>query len=627
MRAWWRQSRVRVRDAVFELRLIDRRYRILAVLMVLSLGLLAWRFAHLQLIDHQLYAGRAESNRVSLRALPPTRGLIFDRHGEVIAENRPAYRLVVVPERVQDLEATLQAIDALVGLSPDERSRFERQRQRSRRFQAVPVKTNLDPEAVAKLAAHRHRWPGMEVEPYLVRHYPHGEAFAHVLGYVGRIDRDDLEQLGSERYRATTHVGRTGIERMYEALLHGEPGVEKVETNAQGRVVRVLERQAPINGQDVTLTLDLDLQQAAFEALGDHAGAVVVMEIETGAVHALVSKPGFDPNFFVNSISETNYQALLSNPRRPLFNRFLQGAYEPGSTIKPFLALAGLAEGAIDADEEKFSRGWFELDGQGRRYRDWKREGHGWVDLEKALAESVNVYFYELAVKLGIDRMARELALFGFGQATGIDLAGEGDGLLPTRAWKRAQFNEAWFPGETVITGIGQGFVVATPLQLAYATSLLAAKGTAAPPYLLTPTETVSRVRHESLDWAAVFAGMSAVIHGPTGTARAVASLLPARMAGKTGTAQVFGLPDDADAVDERDQDSLPEHLRNHALFIGFAPVEAPKWAISVVVEHGGGGSRVAAPIGAEVMAEVMTRADEAAVELESSGLVSSVDS
>lgn len=605
MRFGWRQGRTRVRDASSELRLIETRYRVIGFLMCAVLLALAWRFANLQILDHDLYAGRAESNRVSLRALPPTRGLIFDHKGEVLAENRPAYRLVVVPERTPDLEATLHAISQLVSVSDNERTRFERHRQRSRRFQAIPLKTNLDPESVARLAANRHRLLGVEVEPYLIRHYPHGAVFAHVLGYVGRIDQSDVAELGSERYRASTHVGRTGIEQAYESLLHGEPGVENVETNAQGRVVRVLERQDPMHGQDLTLTLDLELQRAAVDALGDQAGAIVVLDVGSGAVRALVSQPGFDPNWFVNGISETNYQALLSNPKRPLFNRFLQGAYEPGSTIKPFLALAGLSEGAIDANQEMFSRGFFELDGQGRRYRDWKRGGHGWVDLEKALAESVNVYFYELAVSLGIDRMARELALFGFGQATGIDLFGEGDGLLPTRRWKRAQFNEAWFPGETVITGIGQGFVVATPLQLGHATALLAARGQAAPPYLFNPSAQRQRVTHKKEDWDVVFRGMEAVIHGPTGTARAVAGRVPMRFAGKTGTAQVFGLPDEADAVDERSQESLPEHLRNHALFIGYLPTDEPRWAVSVVVEHGGGGASVAAPIGANVMAEL----------------------
>ena len=601
-----RRHTARVRDAASELKLIDTRYRILGALMLVCLLLLAGRFAQLQIIDHAMYVGQAQDNRVALRALAPTRGLIVDRQGRVLAENRPAYRLVVVPERVPDWDVLLDQLAGLVAISDHEMDRFNRARQQSRRFQAIPLKTNLSPDEVARLAAHRHRLFGVEVEPYLTRHYPHGELFAHVLGYVGRIDQADVERLGQDRYRASTHVGRTGIEQAYEDTLHGQPGVETVETNAQGRVVRVLERQAPNNGQDIRLTLDLDFQRAAMDALEGQAGSVVVLEVETGAVRALVSEPGFDPNRFVNGISRAEYQALLTNPRRPLFNRFLQGAYEPGSTIKPFLALAGLAEGVIEPDQEVFSRGWFELDGEGRRYRDWKRGGHGWVDLTLALAESVNVYFYEMAVALGIDRMSRELALFGFGQPTGIDLNGEGDGLLPTRAWKRGEFGEAWYPGETVITGIGQGFVVATPLQLAHATALLAAEGTSAPPYLHSPSEPSTRAAHKDEHWQAVKEGMVAVIHGASGTARAVARDMPIRFAGKTGTAQVFGLPDDADAVDAREQESLPEHLRNHALFVGFAPIDEPKWAIAVVVEHGGGGATVAAPIGAEVMARVV---------------------
>lgn len=606
MRFWKTPAPVKVRDQAAELRLMTSRYRFLVLVMMVCLGLLAYRFADLQIINHDLYAGQAETNRVSLRALPPTRGLIFDQQGRVLAENRPAYRLVIVPERTPELASTLASIGQLIDLSDGDIQRFERQRQRSRRFQPIALKNNLNPKEVSTLAAHRHRLPGVEVEPYLTRHYPYGELFAHVLGYVGRIDSDDIRRLGPDRYRATSHVGRIGIEQAYESRLHGEPGVEKVETNAQGRVVRVVERQGANHGEDLTLSLDLDWQRAAVEALGDKAGAIVVMDIDTGAVRALVSKPAFDPNWFVNGISETNYRALLANPRQPLFNRFLQGEYEPGSTIKPFLALAGLAEGVITPDQRMFSQGWFELDGQGRRYRDWRREGHGWVDLKKALAESVNVYFYELAVELGITRMAKELAMFGFGQPTGIDLLGEGDGLLPTRTWKQAIYGEPWFPGETVITGIGQGFVVATPLQLAYATALLAGQGVSPPPYLVEASAPIQRVAHETNDWSAVFDGMAEVIHGPTGTARAVAPTVPVRFAGKTGTAQVFGLPDEADAVDERTQENLPEHLRNHALFIGFAPLDDPKWAISVVVEHGGGGASVAAPIGAQVLARIV---------------------
>lgn len=597
-----------MRDERAELAVISTRYRWLVVVVLAVFVLLGFRFAKLQVSDHELYASRADDNRIRLQALAPNRGLILDRRGRVLAENLPAYRLVVVPERTPSLDDTLDELHELVEIGADELERFERQRQRSRRFEALTLKSNLEPEQVARLAAQRHRLPGVEIEPYLTRHYPHGEILAHVVGYVGRVDERDLRRLPIERYRATTHVGKTGAERSFEDTLHGQPGFERVETNAQGRVLRVLERSTPTPGSDVALTIDLDLQLAAVEALGSFSGSVVVLEVHTGEVLALVSQPGFDPNLFVHGISRQDYSLLLTDRQRPLFNRFLSGGYEPGSTIKPFLSLAGLETGAITPDQRVFSSGYFQLPGHSRRYRDWRRGGHGWVNLEMALAESVNVYYYQLAVELGIDRIARELALFGFGRSTGLDLPGESNGVLPTRSWKRATFGEAWFPGETVITGIGQGFTVVTPLQLAHATAALAGRGRTAPPRLngAVATLPVQMVEHRQAHWDAVFAGMASVVHGPTGTARAIAPDLPERIAGKTGTAQVFGLPDDEIERALRAEEILPEHLRNHALFMGFAPFDEPRIALSVVVEHGGGGSSVAAPVAAQVIARAL---------------------
>jgi len=596
-------SHQKVRDEWAEQRLTDRRFRVLVILMMAVLLLLGLRFGTLQLGDHEQYAARADENRIRLRALPPNRGLILDRRGRVLADNRPAYRLVIVPERTPGLEETLGRLGELVSISAEEQASFLRQQERSRRFEALTLKANLSEDDVALLAIERHHLPGVEIEPYLMRHYPHGEALAHVVGYVGRIDSRDLQRLDPDQYRATTHVGKIGVERHFEDRLHGKAGLERVETNAQGRVLRVLERTDPVAGQDLQLTLDLDLQQAAIDALGDQTGAIVVLKIATGEVLTLVSHPGFDPNLFVHGIAQDDYDQLLMNPQRPLFNRFLSGGYEPGSTIKPFLALAGLEHGLITPETRVFSSGSYQLPGHQRVYGDWRRGGHGWVTLEQSLAESVNVYFYQLAVELGIDRMSRELALFGFGRTTGLDLPGEGQGVLPTRSWKRAQFGQPWFPGETVITGIGQGFTVVTPLQLAHATAALAGRGMTAPPTLLEPRAPAQMVVHDDWIWEAVYAGMEAVVHGPTGSARAVASILPVRMAGKTGTAQVFGRADDLAEADEREQDELPQHLRNHALFIGFAPLDNPTIAISVIVEHGGGGSSVAAPVAARIVA------------------------
>jgi penicillin-binding protein 2 len=592
-----------IRNERDESMLVAGRFRMVAVVMLAVFLLLGWRFGNLQLGAHELYASRAEDNRIRLTALAPNRGLILDRQGRVLAENQPAYRLVVVPERTPGLDETLVRLSDLVPISSDELGRFGRQRQRSRRFESLTLKSNLSEEEVARLAIHRHRLPGVEIEPYLTRHYPHGELLAHVVGYVGRIDERDIRRLGREQYRATSHVGKTGIERHYEHLLHGRPGLERVETNAQGRVLRVLERTDPHPGEDLVLSLDLELQRAAYEALGDFAGAVVALRVDTGEVLALVSKPGFDPNLFVHGISHFDYSRLLNHHQRPLFNRFLAGGYEPGSTIKPLIALAGLDAGVITPETRVFSRGWFELPGHSRRYRDWRRGGHGWVDLEQALAESVNVYFYQLAVDLGIDRISRELALFGLGRTTGLDLPGEISGVLPTRSWKRATFGEPWYPGETVITGIGQGFTVVTPMQLAHATAALAGRGLTAPPWLVVPTEPAQMIEHHPEQWQAVFDGLAAVIHGPSGTARAVARQLPVPMAGKTGTSQVFGRPGDEDESAQREDEDLPEHLRNHALFTGFAPIENPRVVVTVVVEHGGGGARVAAPVAAHVMA------------------------
>lgn len=587
--------------------LVDRRLVLVTIMMVLALtGVLA-RFAQLQLQGHDAYAARAENNRVRLQAIAPNRGLIVDRHGRVLAENRAAYRVVMVPERANDPGALLDRVDELVGLSYDERERFELDLGRSRPFQPVMVKANLNAEEVAILALRRHQLDGLEVEPYLTRHYPHGDALSHVIGYVARIDESDLQRLDADNYRSSTHTGKTGIERHYEDRLHGRSGIERVETNAQGRVVRVLDRTDPVPGENLQLSIDLELQLVALEALGTQSGAVVALDIETGEVLVLASKPGFDPNLFVNGISSSAYRELLASPYRPLFNRFLSGGYEPGSTIKPFIALAGLEHGVVGPETRVFSSGSFRLPGHSRQYRDWRPGGHGWVDLRAALEQSVNVYFYQLASDLGIDAISRELALFGLGQPTGIDLPGESSGVLPGRSWKRRTLNEAWFPGETVITGIGQGFTVVTPLQLAYMTAALAGRGHTAPPRLVEHEQPVQVIVHEPSHWQAVFEGLRAVVHGSRGTARAIATQLPVEIAGKTGTAQVFGRPQDEVEID---QDDLPEFLRNHALFIAFAPADEPRIALAVVAEHGGGGSTVAAPVAAELLARVLDGTD-----------------
>lgn len=580
---------------------VRRRIVLLAAIMLLVQGSLLMRYGQLQLIENHEYASQAEDNRIRLRAVAPNRGLILDRNGIVLAENRSAYRLTMVRERVPDLNKALDDVANLIGLTDIEREQIRLRALARRRFQPVVIKPNLNESEVARLALERHRLEGLEIEPYLVRHYPYGASLAHVVGYVARLDATDLQRLESENYRASTHTGKTGLERQYEARLHGRTGFERIEANAQGRTLRVLERQDPTPGEDLQITLDLSLQLMALEALGELPGAVIVLEIESGELLAIVSKPGYDPNLFVNGIGHDDYAALLESRRRPLFNRFLKGGYEPGSTLKPFIALAGLQAGIINDETRVFSSGAFRLPGHSREYRDWRRGGHGWVDLQSSLEQSVNTYFYELAHNLGIDAISRELALFGFGQRTGIDLPGENTGVLPSRAWKRRAMNEPWFPGETVITGIGQGFVVVTPLQLAHATALLAGRGRAAAPRLARHEPTTQRVSHDAALWDAVFTGMKAVVHGDRGTARAIEpSLQGIEIGGKTGTAQVFRKPEDEELI--REQDELPWYLRHHALFISFAPFDAPRVAVVVVAEHGGGGASVAAPIAAAVL-------------------------
>ncbi|MEE4294478.1 MAG: penicillin-binding protein 2 [Xanthomonadales bacterium] len=593
------------------------RLRALAAFLLVAAALLVLvaRFLYLQVVEHDELATRSVNNRVHVMPVAPNRGLVYDRRGRLVAENRPAYRLQIVPEKVDDLEATIEAIGQIMELPEDALERFQESRRRYRDFDSVPLKFNLEESEVARFAVDRHRFDGVEVVSYLSRHYPHGELLTHVLGYVGRLDMDDLDRLEKAgeggNYRGTTHIGKVGIERFYEARLHGSSGLEKVETNVQGRRLKVLERSDPVHGTDLVLSLDVAVQRAAWDALGDRPGAVVAIDPNDGSVIAMVSKPAYDPNLFVHGISAADYQAILNAPGRPLFNRCLLGGYEPGSTIKPYLGLAGLEMGVIDEQHEVFSTGFFRLPNVSRPYRDWKRGGHGKVNIYGALEQSVNTYFYQLALDLGIDRMHDYLALFGFGSRTGLDLRGESPGLLPSREWKRGRFGTPWYPGETVIAGIGQGFNVVTPLQLASAAATLANGGVRREPRLLYASKRPGdphAVREEApvvlqlpvddpANWDIVREGMRLVVHGARGTARAIAPESGLQIAGKSGTAQVA-----AQELDEDMDEDTAQHLRHHALFVAFAPADEPTIAVATVVEHGGGGSVEAAPVSRAVI-------------------------
>ena len=574
---------------------------ILAVILLISL-----RFIYLQVISYEEFTTRSINNQVRIVPVAPNRGLIYDRRGRPVAENRPAYRLELVPEKIGDLEETIRSLGRIIELPEDTFDRFQRNRKRYRDFDSVPLKFNLTEQEVARFAVDRHQYTGAEVVPYLARYYPFGELLTHVLGYVGRLDVDDLNRVEQGNYRGTTHIGKAGIERFYEDQLHGVSGMEKIETNAQGRILKVLERENPVHGDDLILALDLQVQKAAWEALGDRPGAVVAIDPGDGSILALVSKPAFDPNLFVRGISSEDYLAILNSPGRPLFNRPLLGGYEPGSTLKPFLGLAGLELGVITPEDRVFSTGGFYLPGLTRPFRDWKKGGHGWVNIHGALEQSVNTYFYQLALDLGIDRIHDYLAQFGFGAPTGLDLLGENSGVLPSRDWKRGRFGQPWYPGETVITGIGQGFNVVTPLQLANSVATLSNGGMRFMPRLLyavkhAGNEQAIKTRApvslqlpvvESENWEIIREGMRRVVHGEKGTARAIRPDNGLEIAGKSGTAQVVAQDEDED-MDE----TTAAHLRHHALFVAYAPFRQPSIAVAAIVEHGGGGSREAAPV------------------------------
>ena len=600
-----------IKDERDEQRLFENRAWVGFVVIALCILALLGRYVWLQIFAFDSFSTRSENNRVAVTPVVPNRGIIYDRRGRVIAENRPAYRLEVVPEKVpgkqQGLEALLDELSVLVVLDEHDRTAFHKSRRNYRVFDSVPLKFNLSEQEVARFAVNRHRFHGVDVVPYLSRYYPYGELLTHVLGYTGRLDADDISNVDEGNYRGTRTIGKIGIEKFQEKALHGTSGFERVETNVRGRVLKVLERQDAVPGTDLVLSIDVAVQQAAWDALGDRPGSVVAIDPVDGSVIALVSKPGYDPNAFVGGISQQAYSEILSSPGQPLFNRALNGGYEPGSTLKPFVGLAGLELGVVTAETRVFSNGKFYIEGNDRPYRDWKDTGHGWVNIRSALEQSVNTYFYQLSMNLGIDRMHDYLAQFGFGSVTGIDVPGEGKGLLPSREWKRAALEEPWYPGETVIAGIGQGFNVVTPLQLANAVAALVNGGTLFSPRLLYASkpagvERATRVRapsnlqipiHDPQNWQTILDGMDLVVNGSRGTARKVAVDAHFRTGGKTGTAQVYQLA----AGKKRNQEEVAEHLKDHAWFIAFAPVEAPRVAIAVVVEHGGGGSTAAAPV------------------------------
>ena len=597
-----------IKNSLAENRIFLSRIVAAFFLILLMIAGLITRLVYLQVVGHEHYATLSTDNRIKVSPLAPTRGVIYDRKGRMLAENVPTYSLELIPEQIKDMDATLGKLQKLLAIPNEKITQFHKQRKRNKAFVTTPLLQNLSDEDVAKFAVVRPYFPGVDVYARLVRNYPFGELAAHAVGYVGRINEKELKKIPTAEYRGTDIIGKNGIEKSYESQLLGKAGFEEIETNAQARAVNTVSTVEPIAGSNIYLSLDMDLQKIAYDALGEYNGAVVAIDIKTGGVLVFVSRPGFDPNPFVTGISFKEYKALQDSSDQPLYNRALRGQYPPGSTVKPFLALAGLEYGVINVHQRHFCPGYYKLPNVDHKYRDWKKTGHGMVDMNDAITQSCDVYFYDLALSLGIDRMSEFMHKFGFGEKSGIDLSGELGGLMPSKEWKRSHRNRSWYPGETLITGIGQGYMQATPLQLARATATLANNGKVVMPHLvqeivtpdyatppeLQPESTIP-LKKQNID--SIIHAMTNVIHGSRGTARRLANT-DYQIAGKTGTAQVFTVKQE----EKYDENTIAFKMRDHALFIAFAPVDDPKIAIAVVAEHGGHGGSIAAPMAGAVI-------------------------
>ncbi|SCY54347.1 peptidoglycan glycosyltransferase /cell elongation-specific peptidoglycan D,D-transpeptidase [Nitrosospira sp. Nl5] len=605
---------VELRNHPRELHHFRLRLAIGAGFVLLLFLLLFTRFFYLQVSQQEHYHTLAEANRISISPIVPNRGLIFDRNGEILAHNYSAYTLEIVPNKVADLDALINELSSVVEIAARDRKRFKKLMDESKRFESLPIRTRLSDVEVARFAANRYRFPGVEIKARLFRQYPKGDIASHVVGYIGRINDKDLEQLEANEdlanYRGSQYMGKIGIEQSYEKELHGLTGFEEMETDAAGRVIRVISRTPPTSGNNLTLSLDIKLQEVAEKAFGERRGSLVAIDPATGDVLAFVSKPGFDPNLFVDGIDSENWDLLNNSIDRPLNNRALRGLYPPGSTFKPFMALAGLELKKRSAQNGINDPGYFSLPGSTHRFRDWKAGGHGYVDLHKSLVISCDTYYYGLANDLGIDNIFNFISQFGLGKKTGIDIEGEVSGLLPSQEWKMRRYKQKWYAGDTISVGIGQGYNLTTPLQLAFATAILASKGAAFRPHLVKQVhnnrngtvreivtqplytldlnpDNLTHVRNALID-----------VTRPGGTAALAGAGAAYSFAGKTGTSQVIGMKQGEKYVESK----IQERHRDHALFVAYAPAENPKIALSVLVENGGHGGATAAPIARLVM-------------------------
>lgn len=607
-------SRSEIRNHLLEQHNFRLRLGASILLVLICFGLLGSRFFFLQMTRHDYFQTLAESNRISLVPIVPNRGLILDRNGVILAHNFFVYTLEITPSRVKDVNALIDELSSLVEVSSQDRKRFNKLRAQSHSFESVPIRTHLNENEAAVFAVNRFRFPGVEIKSRLFRHYPQGELGSHMLGYIGRINDADLSALAANdelsNYKGSDHIGKSGVEQYYENALHGVTGFQQVEIDADGHAVRVLSSTAPIPGDNLILSIDSKLQAIAEEAFGQRRGALVAINPKNGEVLAYVSKPTFDPNLFVDGIDSESWKMLNDSPDKPLINRPIRGIYPPGSTFKPFVAMAGLENGKREPPFSISDPGFYTLPGSSHRYRDWKPSGHGTVDIQRAITISCDTFFYGLAMDLGIERLTSFVSHFGFGKKTGLDIKGEVGGLLPTPEWKYRRWKQRWYPGETVIVGIGQGYTLVTPMQLAQATSILANNGVAMRPHLVSsiqtnstgvmrplPLQTVDRVTLQAGHMDIVKAGMIGVTM-PGGTAVAVGANAGYSVAAKTGTAQVVGIRQN----EKYNASKLDERHRDHALFIAFAPAENPTIAMAIIVENGEHGGSTAGPIARQVM-------------------------
>ena len=613
------QGRVAIKDYLRESRVTNSRIVIAGVAIVVLVLLLFIRLVYLQIFSHRYYATLSQENRVNPVPIQPARGLILDRNGVVLAQNFPVFTLEIVPDRVKDMDALIKDLGKLVALTDKDIKSFLKQMRERPRYEHIVLRSNLTEEESARIALQRLHYNGVELKARLQRHYPFGGLGVHAIGYVGRINEQEARKIDKTAYKGIQHIGKLGVELTYEDILLGKVGFEQIETDAHGRAIRTLGRIPPHAGQNVHLYLDAKMQAIAEQALGRFKGAVIALDTRTGGILTFASTPTYDPNLFINGIDVESYNDLREDRNKPLINRALNGRYAPGSTIKPFYGLMGLDTAGFSADRKTVCTGAYSLPGSTHRFRCWKKEGHGAVDLHDAVVQSCDVYFYKLAVSSGPERMKTFLSSLGFGAKTGVDLGGESTGLVPSREWKRAN-NIPWYPGDTVIAGIGQGPILVTPLQLANSVSVIANRGHRLTPRLLHGTADPATKAVRYLDpeplaplsitdikhFDTIIKSMTDVVHGAGGTAQRIGYNAPYKIAGKTGTAQVRSIAQGERYIESK----VAEQFRDHALFIAFAPAEAPQIAVAVIVENGGHGGSVAAPIARRIMDYYITGKD-----------------